>query len=410
MSSRKNIDIEPVSISDEQLQNLINFNGKLPFSKVDNNITMNEIAPRRTTSSKQLNIQSNINLNNEILMYKRRSTDSEFEVQRLTDQLKLLRQQISDISESSIVFQSERDFYKMKWESTLPVNQNDSETINNDAEKTEIMRACEDYIREINLLKTQLVDMKHNNMSSTVLELFDGEEATIETQLTDSIARVIAQTEVQLKQETKKLLILEEENSIDGIPDDDEDDSAEEQRIEQESKAYQRRQKLLTSEVVELGQSIKIKEQLMLQLQRSQYQYEVMKTFYENKLLALSEEVQQKQVERDKLELDLQDIIQSKLESTAITVEQEKILRDKLHKKDEELMALKRRQNELNNLSQVQTRSIKQLAKLEEDISAMKKQRVDLTKTLQIEKKRHFTGITSTIFITLSIIIFILQY
>ena len=71
-------------------------------------------------------------------------------------------------------------------------------------------------------------------------------------------------------------------------------------------------------------------------------------------------------------------------------------------------MALKRRQNELNNLSQVQTRSIKQLAKLEEDISAMKKQRVDLTKTLQIEKKRHFTGITSTIFITLSIIIFIL--
>ena len=243
-------------------------------------------------------------------------------------------------------------------------------------------------------------------MSSTVLELFDGEEATIETQLTDSIARVIAQTEVQLKQETKKLLILEEENSIDGIPDDDEDDSAEEQRIEQESKAYQRRQKLLTSEVVELGQSIKIKEQLMLQLQRSQYQYEVMKTFYENKLLALSEEVQQKQVERDKLELDLQDIIQSKLESTAITVEQEKILRDKLHKKDEELMALKRRQNELNNLSQVQTRSIKQLAKLEEDISAMKKQRVDLTKTLQIEKKRHFTGM-ALIIIILSIIIII---
>jgi hypothetical protein len=138
--------------------------------------------------------------------------------------------------------------------------------------------------------------------------------------------------------------------------------------------------------------------------------FEIVTFNEENKLLALSEEVQQKQVERDKLELDLQDIIQSKLESTAITVEQEKILRDKLHKKDEELMALKRRQNELNNLSQVQTRSIKQLAKLEEDISAMKKQRVDLTKTLQIEKKRHFTGITSTIFITLSIIIFILQY
>ena len=409
MSRRKNLEMDPVSISDEQLQNLINFNGKLPFSKIDNNIAINEIAPKKTTSSKQVNIQSNINLSNEILMYKRRSTDSEFEVQRLTDQLKLLRQQISDISESSIVFQTERDYYKMKWESTLNVEEShqDSENISTDLEKTQIMKACEDYIREINLLKSQLVDVKHNNLSSTVLELFDGEEAAIETQLTDSIARVIAQTEVQLKQESKKLLILEEENSIDGIvEDDDDDDFAEEQKIEQESKAYQRRQKLLTSEVVELGQSIKIKEQLMLQLQRSQYQYEVMKTFYENKLLVLSEEVHQKQVERDKLELDLQDIIQSKLESSAITVEQEKILRDKLHKKDEELVALKRRQNELNNLSQVQTRSIKQLAKLEEDISAMKKQRVDLTKTLQIEKKRHFTGM-ALIIIILSIIIII---
>jgi len=135
----------------------------------------------------------------------------------------------------------------------------------------------------------------------------------------------------------------------------------------------------------------------MLQLQRSQYQYEVMKNFYENKLQLLSQEVQQKQGERDRLELDLQEIIQSKLESTTITREHEKVLRDKLFKKDEELAALKRRQNELNNLSQVQIRSLRQLSKLEEEICSMKKQRVDLTKTLQIEKKKHFTILSEKI-------------
>jgi len=401
MSRRKNLNLESLSISDEQLQNLINFNGKVPVVAGNNNVQSSEISPKRIQyNTKQISNQTNINLNNELITCKSRLTDAEFEVQRLTDQLKLLRQQISDISESSIVLQSERDFYKIKWEGTLPESEEHELEMNSniEVEKTEIMKACEDYIREIKVLKSQVVDMKHNSMSSTVLELFDGEEAAIETQLTDSIARVIAQTEVQLRQETKKLMVLEEENSCEGIAvdDDDDDDFSEEQRIEQESKAYQRRQKLLTSEVVELGQSIKIKEQLMLQLQRSQYQYEVMKSFYENKLQILSQEVLQKQVERDRLELDLQEIIQSKLEST-ITREQEKILRDKLLKKDEELAALKRRQNELNNLSQVQIRSIRQLTKLEEEISAMKKQRVDLTKTLQFEKKRHFIVLSEKI-------------
>jgi len=249
MSRRKNIDIEKVSISDEQLQNLINFNGNGTIKNVqieNNSSASNHSSPKRNSLSKQAlsysNSHTNINLNNEISIYKSRVSESEFEVQRLSDQLKLLRQQISDISESSIVLQSERDFYKLKWESTLPIleSNEEQEAFNNniEVEKSDIMKACKEYIEEIRVLKSQIVDMNYNStMSSTVLELFDGEETAIETQLTDSIARVIAQTEIQLRQETKKLMVLEEETSE--VIENSDDDSAEEQRIEQVISLFQ---------------------------------------------------------------------------------------------------------------------------------------------------------------------------
>ncbi len=69
----------------------------------------------------------------------------------------------------------------------------------------------------------------------------------------------------------------------------------------------------------------------------------------------------------------------------------ERGLREELKRKDEELRSLKKKQDELNRLSQMQNRYSSQLTKLETDITSMKKQRVDLTKTLNSEKKNHLS-------------------
>ena len=51
---------------------------------------------------------------------------------------------------------------------------------------------------------------------------------------------------------------------------------------------------------------MQLKEALLGQLRRSQQQYGVMKLFYEQKLNALYEEMNEKQEERDRLMLELQ--------------------------------------------------------------------------------------------------------
>ena len=55
-----------------------------------------------------------------------------------------------------------------------------------------------------------------------------------------------------------------------------------------------------------LGEQLQLKEALLGQLRRSQQQYGVMKLFYEQKLHALYEEMNEKQEERDRLMSELQ--------------------------------------------------------------------------------------------------------
>ena len=62
-----------------------------------------------------------------------------------------------------------------------------------------------------------------------------------------------------------------------------------------------------------------------------------------------------------------------------------------MEKKDDELRSMKARQEELSNLSRVQARYMTQVSKLENDTITMRKQKVELSKSLQFEKKKHFT-------------------
>ena len=283
------------------------------------------------------------NNNKEIAQLRSRVRDADYEVQRLTSQLKQLRVQMSESEESLILASSERDFYKMKWADSSPSdaakmgnldsgettqitsNIPNSPTSNERAEaneKKKVMDIMGNHLREIDTLKKQLAEEKSKNataMANLGSSIFN--EGSMDEEFTTSITTLLDQTRAQLRHESRRLKGIGNNNNLNntGINNTNETDelNSDEEHLgnentkslaemEDEQKAYLKRQKLLTTEVEELGQSILLKEQLMAQLTRSQQQYGAMKAFYEQKLTILSIEMTQKQEERNRLLIELQ--------------------------------------------------------------------------------------------------------
>lgn len=392
----------------------------LPTSTSPQNVPAGSNSPKRKESSK------------EITKLKSRATETDFELKRMTEQMKRVKSEASELSERIILMQSERDFYHIKYSDLRPddaisfYKDNRSPlTVETDGEKGKVTDLIAGYLREIEALKRQVAEKQHTKSSSfSTLHAFDSGALELESELTSNVARVIAQTEKHLLLEAKKLkskgiaatsssegsatraiAALDDGNETDDDPNLASGESSPmcgaekknpfaDSQIEEDDLAYQRRQKMMTAEVAELGESIDLKEQLLDQLKNSHYQYGVMKTFYEQKLTALNLEMDEKQSERDRLLFELQHLEHNTNKSEAAVrqqQEQEKKLKGQLQKRDEELRLMKKRQEELTNLSRVQTRYTAQVAKLECDIESMKRQKVDLSKSLQVEKKRHYT-------------------
>jgi hypothetical protein len=383
----------------------------------------NNATPRRKESSAH---------SSEIVMLKSRASEADFELKRVTEQLKRARVEASEMSERVVLIQSERDFYHIKYSDLKP---EDSLSFYKDptapskggeaAEKGKVTSMIAGYLRQIEELKKGIAEKQGHtkSFSSSVSHVFDASSAELESELTSNVARVIAQTEKHLLQEAKRLkkigqsaakppdgsyfkviAALDDGNDTDDDPSlasgdtspmlGDRKNSFSESQLEEDDIAYQRRQKMISAEVVELGESIELKQQLLGQLMNSQHQYGVMKTFYEQKLTALNLEMSEKQNERDRLLAELQHLEDStnknEVEAVKIQAEQEKKLRIQLKKKDDELRQMTKRQEELTNLSRVQSRYTAQVSRLESDIEGMRKQKVDLSKSLQVEKKRHY--------------------
>lgn len=258
---------------------------------------------------------------------------------------------------------------------------------------------------DFNTLTSTIVGMDTNEPSGE--SIFDSNVAMMENDLTSSVARVISQTQIELHNEQQRLYNLKAFSSEshvgdgtdilmglgatnDGNDDQREDeDSAPGREVEAEDRAFRRRQQDMSSEVVGLSNSIQLKEQLLLQLQRSQRQYEMMKLFYEKKLISLSEEVNQTEAEKLKVSAELEQLAMK----ADRTLDKEEALKVKLREKDSELRLLHKKQNELTHHSQIQSRSLNQIVKLESEIEHMKRSRVDLTKKIHAEKKKHLAAL-----------------
>lgn len=328
--------------------------------------------------------------------------EADMELKRVIEQLKSSKHLCNEVSERTYFIQSERDYYKMKFLELSGATEIPEE-------KDAFTKVLSEHKREIESLKEELAKFKSINVFQMPLSSdLAINPAEIDADFTSTVATLIAQTKQQLQEESRRLQAFDGNGK--GTDVDSEEDlfgsfggevfSAERKKLEEieESKTFARRQKMLNSEFQELGQSIQLKEQLMEQLVRSQQQYSLMKSYYEQKLALLTTAVEDKQVERDKLQAELNEIEKGKSDISLQKMKEKEIkLRSELALKDEELKSMKKKQEELKSLTQVQSQYSRQLQKLESDISVMKKQRVDLSKTLQLEKKNHILALNEKV-------------
>ena len=381
----------------------------------------------------------------EVAAEERKSYESAYEIKRLKEKLKAANLAAVEQEDALILLKSERDFYRMKWSEGFPVEaralkgtstmQSLFEPIvehsvpeeDPSGEKKRSVSLSAEYHKEIQALKAEISEQRKAIALRSAVHSYDITDSVLESDLSTNVARVIAETERHLLREAKRLKSINTGNNGDlsvtsvvtSVDEDNDSDASSEivtitesgdnlsadaiqshvlsnSKIEQNDLDYQRGQKVMIEEVVELEESIGLKEQLLEQLKRSQYQYEVMKAFYEKKLSDLNFEMGQKLMERQRLMDELTDLdflaraSKQEVEPSEGQKKKEKALRDQLQKKDEELRAMVMRQEELSNLSKVQNRYTAQVAKLESDVSTMRSQKVSLTKTLKDEKKKHF--------------------
>lgn len=187
---------------------------------------------------------------------------------------------------------------------------------------------------------------------------------------------------------------------------------------------YKKRQETINDEVKGINESIKVKQNLIRQLENSQHQYVAMKAFYESKLQSLNEEMMIKERERDLLFTELTQLENKQVHDKRLNedkrnsmnnnvadserdneeflkferdkeIENEKKLKliNELKNRDNEIKVLKSKQVELNRLSKIQTKYVEQLSKLQLDIDIMKKQRVELLKSLTNDKKLYLNNL-----------------
>jgi hypothetical protein len=320
----------------------------------------------------------------ELSKLKNQNLELSLEVGHLRALLEQLKSQLADVEDKQVRTSAEREYFRMKLAKFSP-----EKTDLGGAELESSVSLIEGYMREIEMLRTQLMNA-HQRVSETVhgdVEV-DGEELALEQSLGCSVARVIAQTKASLYEEQHRIREMLTGGSKRLEDEGGGDISAGREELEQQE-AAERRQRILTTEVVELSQSIQLKEQLLEQLVLSQQQYAAMKSFYEERLEELNRDLNIKENEREKLMSDLE-VLANKA-TTGGSKEKENELRNELKRRDGELQELRKSQKHLNHLTTVQSRATQQMGKLEEEIRGMKCQRVELARTLQLEKKAHLT-------------------
>ncbi|KAG5177096.1 hypothetical protein JKP88DRAFT_249009 [Tribonema minus] len=154
---------------------------------------------------------------------------------------------------------------------------------------------------------------------------------------------------------------------------------------EEEERAAKHREKKIVLEIGELERGIQMKEELLETLRQNQAKYEAMEQHYSRKLAEMDEEVRRMEADQERLLAELHDL--ERRSETALASETQQ-LRATLEEKAAALEGMKQRQREMGRLAASRTRDEARLKGLDDEISRMKRARVELQKRLDEEKKK----------------------
>lgn len=341
-----------------------------------------------------------------------RAENAENEVARLTSEMKRGKTQLDHLKEEMIAAQAERDYLRLCLDentdsaSLSPEEREAKSNILKDNLRTiydlqEKLRAVERERDRVVMTfnESGLVGGRDVSSSASALASF-GVPSFVESGLKES-SELIEKAEKEIERESAKLKKLRAEESGDdsGAVSDGESGAVEadvEETLEaseeeaDRQRVFQRRQQHLGESVQDLAHDISLKEQLVQNIRQAQENYEKMKNFYEQKVAQMAEEVRMAQMGRDKLIEEIQHI-ETKIQQgdhSGGSARLDKLSKD-LKVKEEELSTLRKKQNEISRFMNQKKKNEMQLRVLTAEISNMKRQKVDLVKKMQDERKRY---------------------
>uniref|UniRef100_K3XBM4 Kinesin motor domain-containing protein n=1 Tax=Globisporangium ultimum (strain ATCC 200006 / CBS 805.95 / DAOM BR144) TaxID=431595 RepID=K3XBM4_GLOUD len=345
-----------------------------------------------------------------------RAETAENEVARLTSELKRGKTQMDHMKEEMIAAQAERDYLRLCLDESgdaVAVTPEEREAKSNVLkENLRTIHELQEKLRSVERERDRAV-MSYNESgllgsAASALSAPFAVPSFIESDL-KSGSELIEKAEKEIEMESARLKKLKGEESGDdvdagsdgsGVGDGDGDgdvESSEEgmgveasQEEADRQRVFQRRQQHLGESVQDLAHDISLKEQLVQNIRQAQENYEKMKNFYEQKMAQMAEEVRMAQMDRDKLIEEIQQI-ETKIregDHSGGGARLDKLSKD-LKTKEDELSALRKKQTEMNRFVNQKKKNEMQLRVLTAEISNMKRQKVDLVKKMQEERKRY---------------------
>ena len=172
---------------------------------------------------------------------------------------------------------------------------------------------------------------------------------------------------------------------IDDIAMDDEGDEEEEDEETKElESSFQENQHDLERNVADIEAGIKMKEDLIKQIEEGNVKFENMKKFYTEKMLQLDSQVKQTENERDQLLHEMESL------ENAATEKQKEVkqaLAKKLHEKDKILRKQQKKLAEFRNFSNMKRGNHGQVEKARKELETLKEQKIRLMKTAAKKQK-----------------------
>ncbi|CAH0475309.1 unnamed protein product [Peronospora belbahrii] len=342
-----------------------------------------------------------------------RAENAENEVARLIAELKRGKTQLDHLKEEMIAAQAERDYLR------LCIEEGTGGSSMSPDEKVSKCNVLRDQLRTICELQEKLRATERDR--DNVIMNFPGSIAsgnssearpsTSHAFVLPSLAagnanmgnELIERAEKEIERETALLNKLKEGESGDDASGDSEGsrndnslaDGLEVEAATQEEadriRVFQRRQRHLGESVQDLAHDISLKEQLVQNIRQAQENYDRMRSFYEQKMAEMVEEMHTAQVDRDRLVEEIQQI-EKKTDGEGDTSGDNgrlaKLSRD-LKLKEEELHTLRKKQSDISRFMDQKQKNEMQLRVLNSEITNMKRQKVDLVKKMQEERKRY---------------------